>query len=670
VADPNFNQTNLTAMAAQMEIVWSRWNRSINAWSEPAALTANNYLDHAPLLCGPMNNGDILLVWTRNYANQLLGTGPAGADENDRVMWARWSVADRNWSTPLSLVSDLPYRLSQSLAGTGNRGVYAWTQDLDGVLTNATDQQVFYRVWSNGVWATQTQFTSDMDGNRNVRAAVASTGEAYLVWQKGTNLVMSRNFSTNLSLARSDSQTAGFADYAMTFGPAGNLVLLWQEMSQDGSDAHYVVYDPLSDTWSKDERLCQDSSLERSFAPVWDNLGNLTVAYDKVEILYTNKSVTLEGGGVITITNVPQPGRVDLVVTKRALVRDLALQAGDFKVQGVNYLPGDPLAVTALVRNSGNVAMSNVVVGFYDGNPNTGGALITNATVSGWLEAAASVVVNATWIVPEPAAPHTLFAVVNRANLSAEYDESNNTQSVSIGGTDLAVSLVSFRAETNGALRVIAQVQNLGAPGATNSVLAIRRFNETNSPLAKIETPPLEPGQLAQLALDLPAGTQPEGEVIYRLFADAEHAVPDVDTNNNTTAFAVNLWLDADNDKMPDGWEIDHGFDPKSPADANLDFDQDGLSNMSEYLAGTDPKDARSYLRIETITATPAPAARGIRLSWGSSANRLYAVERSGTVQAGYTNLAEHIQATPPENIFFDASATNSGPYYYRLRVE
>jgi hypothetical protein len=39
-------------------------------------------------------------------------------------------------------------------------------------------------------------------------------------------------------------------------------------------------------------------------------------------------------------------------------------------------------------------------------------------------------------------------------------------------------------------------------------------------------------------------------------------------------------------------------------------------------------------------------------------------------VQAGYTNLAEHIQATPPENIFFDASATNSGPYYYRLRVE
>jgi hypothetical protein len=35
VADPNFNETNLTAMAAQMEIVWSRWNRASGQWSPP-----------------------------------------------------------------------------------------------------------------------------------------------------------------------------------------------------------------------------------------------------------------------------------------------------------------------------------------------------------------------------------------------------------------------------------------------------------------------------------------------------------------------------------------------------------------------------------------------------------------------------------------------------------
>ncbi len=82
----------------------------------------------------------------------------------------------------------------------------------------------------------------------------------------------------------------------------------------------------------------------------------------------------------------PQPGRVDLVVTKRALVKDLALLAGDFTVQGVNYLPGDRSTLSATVRNSGNVAVSNVVVGFYDGNPDTGGVLLTNVTLPGWLD--------------------------------------------------------------------------------------------------------------------------------------------------------------------------------------------------------------------------------------------------------------------------------------------
>jgi len=33
----------------------------------------------------------------------------------------------------------------------------------------------------------------------------------------------------------------------------------------------------------------------------------------------------LTDGSSVTITNVPQPGQVDIAVTKRALIRDLAL---------------------------------------------------------------------------------------------------------------------------------------------------------------------------------------------------------------------------------------------------------------------------------------------------------------------------------------------------------
>ncbi|MBN1267946.1 MAG: PEGA domain-containing protein [Kiritimatiellae bacterium] len=46
---------------------------------------------------------------------------------------------------------------------------------------------------------------------------------------------------------------------------------------------------------------------------------------------------------------------------------------------------------------------------------------------------------------------------------------------------------------------------------------------------------------------------------------------------------------DTDGDGMPDGWEIVNDLNPVDPSDAALDADLDGLSNLDEYLWGTDP---------------------------------------------------------------------------------
>jgi hypothetical protein len=52
---------------------------------------------------------------------------------------------------------------------------------------------------------------------------------------------------------------------------------------------------------------------------------------------------------------------------------------------------------------------------------------------------------------------------------------------------------------------------------------------------------------------------------------------------------------DADNDGMPDEWELKHGLNPRDPSDANLDADGDGYTNLEEYLNGTDPKQFVDY---------------------------------------------------------------------------
>lgn len=49
---------------------------------------------------------------------------------------------------------------------------------------------------------------------------------------------------------------------------------------------------------------------------------------------------------------------------------------------------------------------------------------------------------------------------------------------------------------------------------------------------------------------------------------------------------------DTDDDTMPDGWEVDHGYNPKNSDDATEDYDEDGINNRDEFAAGTDPADA------------------------------------------------------------------------------
>lgn len=46
---------------------------------------------------------------------------------------------------------------------------------------------------------------------------------------------------------------------------------------------------------------------------------------------------------------------------------------------------------------------------------------------------------------------------------------------------------------------------------------------------------------------------------------------------------------DDDNDEMDDRWELAYGFDPLDAADADLDADGDGLTNVEEYRVGMNP---------------------------------------------------------------------------------
>jgi hypothetical protein len=79
---------------------------------------------------------------------------------------------------------------------------------------------------------------------------------------------------------------------------------------------------------------------------------------------------------------------------------------------------------------------------------------------------------------------------------------------------------------------------------------------------------------------------------------------------------------DRDFDGISSDWEIAHGLNPDDPADATLDSDSDGLINLAEFIAGTDPRNLSSVLRL-----TP-----GVEPSIGTVVRFIAAAGRSYTL--------------------------------------
>lgn len=672
IKEAAFAGTELQEMAAQMEIVWSRWDAVTQTWTVPQALTDNAFLDFSPQLSGPLTDGDLLLTWKQSESNEIDGTGPPGAATNLRVFTQRWDSATQSWGAEAVVVPNLTGELSESLAARGEKGVYAWSVDMDGNTEDSSDAELFYRLYNANTseWGPITRHTADEVKDNHVHAVVDAAGNVYTVWNRNGDLVMDVNFNGTPSVVREGNEGLGVADFALTIGPGGNLALIWQEMTEHGSDAQYRVYDPASGTWGKDAFLSQDSDLERSFAPVWDAAGNLTLAYNNVEIVKETKSVVVEGGEVIEVEGVPQPGRVDLLLAKRRLVKDVTLVPEGLTADGTNFLPGDEVTLRARVRNAGNLAVQDLQVAFYDGDPDAGGLLIATEVIPGWLEAQDEAEVSHAWMVPQPAQARTIHVVVDPDNEVTEADETNNALALPINGVDLALEYQSGSALRDGSARVVVKVRNLSAPDSPVSTLRLKDL-QTGTVLAETQVSQLAPGQSVDVPFDLPEGTQPEGDRAYVLVIDEEELVEDIDRDNNEAPFALNLWIDDDGDGIPRWWELANGMSDDEEGDALLDLDGDGFNALQEFLAGTDPADRNSRLALGgqnvVENANGEPGTHSI--SWPSAAGRLYRLERSHDLEVWET-VEENIEASPPLNQKLDTPGMSGKRVFYRVTVQ
>ena len=107
------------------------------------------------------------------------------------------------------------------------------------------------------------------------------------------------------------------------------------------------------------------------------------------------------------------------------------------------------------------------------------------------------------------------------------------------------------------------------------------------------------------------------------------------------------------------------------PSDGSADFadtDNDGINNWQEWIAGTDPTNRLSVLQMLAVSNSLS----GITVSWQSVTGRTYYLQRgTNLLQApALPALQSDIVGQAGMTSFTDTTATNAGPYFYRVGVQ
>ncbi|MFH0878724.1 MAG: DUF362 domain-containing protein [Lentisphaerota bacterium] len=124
------------------------------------------------------------------------------------------------------------------------------------------------------------------------------------------------------------------------------------------------------------------------------------------------------------------------------------------------------------------------------------------------------------------------------------------------------------------------------------------------------------------------------------------------------------LEIDRDGDGLADWWENLYFLSPTAGR-AEDDLDSDGLDNLDEFIAGTDPANSNSWFRAPNLAFDQDR----IILSWPSATGKTYRISRGHQLHEDFVEFSPEIPARPPSNTFTDLAPDGVSAAFYRLDV-
>jgi hypothetical protein len=282
---------------------------------------------------------------------------------------------------------------------------------------------------------------------------------------------------------------------------------------------------------------------------------------------------------------------------------------------------------------------------------------------------------------PSSPAEGLVYRVKAAGRYYARVSVGTNTTSA-VGAGDYLL-LISKLCRPGGNMQPAADNQNANVPSDVPSLLTLTGSDFEEDPLTFQITSFASHGRLSGL-------NPTTGEVVYMPAhgysgADSFAFIVNDGMDNSATAtvsIAVAAPPDSDGDGIPNYWALN--FFNSTNVNASGDSDADGISNLQEYLAYTNPTDATSALRITSITRNAAGQAV---LTWSSVGSTRYRVQYSngdakGSYNGVFTDIVRSAQIEIDPNpvglkgtlsftddFTLSGGAPPSGARHYRIKV-
>ena len=490
------------AAARQVELAYAIYDSQTDTWTEPALLTDNAALDMAGVLAHNAS-GQLMATWTENDGGQATGT----PDQPSRIMAAYYDGA---WSAPAVAVASTD-SVMDLVGGFGDgRAAIAFTRAISPTTDQGMTRDLFAVTWDGQAWSAPLPIANDGSDHDSPNLLFTADNQPVVVWTDRHD-IKHINLDTGFQAGATLAPENGSIDLLRILpDQAGNLVAVFRQITGEATIA-VSLFDRALGLWSAPRPLTP-SGAPGVHSEALTNDGRLLLSYAAAQLTPVPQSQTLADGQKVSY-DVPTPGQTDLLTVGYRFARNLSISPDAVGVVIDPLLGANPV-ITTTVRNSGDYPLANVQVGFYDGPPAAGGALISLQTISGLMPAGQSVGVQTAYTVTAEGGVRTLYAVADPGRLIDESNTADNTASVHAFGPHLSIMAAQALVTHGHDVLLQATVANLGESTAAATVIAFHRDTVTGTVLVTSSIPALGPGATVDVTEpwqfgDLAAGSYP-----------------------------------------------------------------------------------------------------------------------------------------------------------------